>query len=97
MKGLLGQPGVGGLELGVGDGVEAEGGIKFLAERGWERACLAGRGRAPAPDGVGDLARPIRGLATIREPRLEDARLQARQAWPRIAVRARSGVRRGRH
>ena len=88
MKGLLGLSGIGRLELGLGDGVEAKGSIDLGPEGNRQGPRLAGSRGSPAPDGIGDLARPIRRLATIREPRLEDAGLEAGQPGPWVAIRA---------
>ena len=88
MKGLLGLSGIRRLELGFGDGVETKGRIDLGPEGSRQGPRLARSRGSPAPDGISDLARPIRRLATFREPRLEDAGLEAGQPGPWVAIRA---------
>ena len=79
---LLGQPAVGVLHLGVGDGVEGEVGVERVAERGRQRQELVGRGRRAAPDRVGDLAGAVAGLAAGGDPRRECVGGEPGQAGP---------------
>ena len=82
---LLGQPAVGVLQLGVGDGVEAEVGVERLAEGGGQRQELVGRGRSRRPRRASrDLAGAVAGLAARGEPGREGVGGEPGQAGPRV-------------
>ena len=66
---LLGQAAVGFLELGVGDGVEAERGVQLGAQAGRQRQHLVDRADRAAPHAIGDLAGAVGGDLPLGQPR----------------------------
>ena len=81
---LLGQPAVRPAHLGLGDGVEAEGHVERLAQRGRQGPDVGRAPRVTAPHRVADLAGSIRRLPALAEPGVQLLRREARDPGPLV-------------